>query len=93
MCFYRLYIICEVLPFFQGPLLGIIFYRVKLGNGCALKLEKATKASFNDFFSCHLSPNVPHGCKVTPRTLSLFDTSDFTRGVYLKHQINYDADI
>ena len=32
-------------------------------------------------------------CKVTPRTLSLFDTSDFTRGVYLKHQINYDTDI
>ena len=34
----------------------------------------------------------PH-CKVTPRTLSPFDTSDFTRGVYLKQQINYDADI
>ena len=32
-------------------------------------------------------------CKVTPRTLTLFDTSDFTRGVYLKHQINYDTDI
>ena len=29
-------------------------------------------------------------CKVTSRTLSLFDTSDFTRGVYLKQQINYD---
>ena len=32
-------------------------------------------------------------CKVTPMTLTLFDTSDFTRGVYLKDQINYDTDI
>ena len=33
----------------------------KLGNHCALKLEKATKVSFTGFFSSYLSPNVPHG--------------------------------
>ena len=34
---------------------------VKLGNHCALKLEKATKVLFTGFFSCYLSPNVSHG--------------------------------
>ena len=36
-------------------------YIVKLGNSCALKLEKATKASFMGFFSSYLSPIVHHG--------------------------------
>ena len=34
---------------------------VKLGNRCALKLEKATKALFTGFFSCYLSPKLLHG--------------------------------
>ena len=33
---------------------------VKLGNHCTLKLQKATKALFMRFFSCHLSLKVPH---------------------------------
>ena len=36
-------------------------YRVKLGNRCALKLEKATEVSFTRFFSCYLSSKVPYG--------------------------------
>ena len=34
---------------------------VKLGNCCALKLEKATKVLFTGFFSYYLSPKLPHG--------------------------------
>ena len=33
----------------------------QMGNHCILKVEKATTASFTGFFSCYLSPNVPHG--------------------------------
>ena len=33
----------------------------QMGTHCILKVEKATKASFTGFFSCYLSPNVPHG--------------------------------
>ena len=33
----------------------------QMGNHCTLKVEKATTASFTGFFSCYLSPNVPHG--------------------------------
>ena len=34
---------------------------LKLGNRCARKFEKATKALFMGFLSCYLSPKVPHG--------------------------------
>ena len=34
---------------------------VKLGNRCALKLEKAIEVSCTGFFSCYLSPKVPNG--------------------------------
>ena len=40
---------------------SMIYSIVKLGNRCALKLEKATKASFTGFFSCYLFLKVPHG--------------------------------
>ena len=33
----------------------------QMGNHYILKVEKATTASFTGFFSCYLSPNVPHG--------------------------------
>ena len=37
---------------------------VKVVNRCALKLEKATKASVAGIFACYLSPNLPQGTKI-----------------------------
>ena len=43
------------------PFLFTLSSIVNLGNHCALKLEKATKALFTGFFSRYLSPKVPYG--------------------------------
>ena len=60
LIFYLLFLIFSILIYIW-IYIYIYIYIFKLGNHCALKLEKAIKTSFMGFFSCYLSLNVPHG--------------------------------